>query len=465
MDTTDTQSHQITLKSQQYAAQIWKILYSPKTTAALFGILALVLLIWLILPQQESRATSAEIWIGRLPPAVQPWGPAFYFLGFARIFQSGWLWLPLAGLLLNSLVALAAFIPPGWQRAQNRAANIQWNHPLAQRVEHSVRLPASPDDHLAALKVALATRGFLLHPTPNDNRQISAARRRWLWLAVAGFYGGVVVLVAAFALTFFTLQTETMTLWPFKLADSDLFNSTVELYQLDPTSQTGTVIFSPRRTDRPSLALFLKPFRPAFFKQTFIWPTAIEPVLTVEARDAGGERRRLMPLQTELSPDTRLSLPLGQVDTPLYFLIPSAKLAFQIVPVDHNNYNVQVRRGSEDTPSENLMVQAGDTFDIDGLSISLTQNYTLQFMARRDFGLPLYAVAFLLMLVSGLLLLFLPPWQVWLIPEVKGRGGQLFGVVEKFGSAKPATAFLEQLMTTNDDTVLTEEEEKEEEAQ
>ena len=90
-------------------------------------------------------------------------------------------------------------------------------------------------------------------------------------------------------------------------------------------------------------------------------------------------------------------------------------------------------------------MQMGDTFAVDNLSVSLTQNHNIKFIARRDWGLPLYPLSFIVLLVSGALMLFLPPRQLWLIPDVKGRGGQLYGVVEKFGSAKGAEEFLQAL--------------------
>lgn len=449
MNTADTNPQPVRLKIQQITARAWQLLANPKTTALLLAVVGGVLLLWFILPQQPLPATPAEVWSSSLPPAVQPWGPALHYLGFARIFQSLWLWLPLAGLLLSSLVALAAVAPRSWQRAQNTPANITWQHPFTHRVEHSVRLPAAPDEHLAALGDQLAGQKFQLHPA-GSNRTVSASRRRWLWLAVPAFYTGIILLVMAFVLTFATLQTETITLWPFKPATSDLLGSAIELNQFDATTVTGTVIFTPTTPSRPPLALFLTPLRPAFFGQAFIWPTGSQPVLTVEARAANGQLRRLLPIQIELAPDTRLSLPLAAGDAALYFTIPADKLAFQIGRVDGAEYNVQVRRGSENSPSENLMVPPGSTFKIDGLSITLTQNYALSFIARRDFGLPLAALGLLLLLASGLLLLALPPWQVWLIPEVKGRGGQLFGVAEKIGPGQPASDFLTKLLAAEE---------------
>ncbi len=468
MDTTTAQPNPQMLKIQKVLASVWYSLRSPKTTAVLFLALGVVFLLWLLIPQQPTPDTPVDAWIAALSPTVQPLGEALYFLQFSRILQSVWFWLPVALLLLNSLVALADYTRPSWLRATRHPANIiNWQHPLATRIERSTRLPASPDEYLNTLKDSLIEKKISITTpaTDNDDRTVSANRRCWSWLAVVAFYVGVIVLIAAFVLGYYSFRTETRTLWPFKAQQSQLFRGALELHQVDAAAGRATVIIDPADAEQPSWAIFLRPYQPTFFNGLVILPTAIEPVITIEAHDSAGEQRRLMPVQADLSPDTRLTLPPTQDGEPIYFLIPSADLAFQITPLteeDEPGYNVQVRRGAETSPSENFMVQMGDTFDVDDLSVSLTQNHNIRFVARRDWGLPLYLLSAIVILVSIAVMIFLPPWQLWLVPDVKGRGGQLYGVVEKFGSAKDADQFLEALFTTEMpvDNRVTEKQEK-----
>jgi hypothetical protein len=88
----------------------------------------------------------------------------------------------------------------------------------------------------------------------------------------------------------------------------------------------------------------------------------------------------------------------------------------------------------------------GQSFEIDNLSITVVLNHALHVVARRDLGLPLYGLSLIAILGSALLLGLWPPGQLWLIPEVKGRGGQLYGVIERYGPAKDAPRFLAQLL-------------------
>lgn len=452
MDIANKPSSQLILRLQQGLGLGWQLLCSPKTTGALLAILAVVLLLRVVLPQQTPpvSGTAAAAWVATLPTWIQPWGELLFFLGFSHIFQSLWLWLPLALLTLNSLVALAEYLPPSWQRARPAAdiPAIEWQHPLAHRAEQSVRLPNSPDAFLDGLKEALIAKGFTIDPPAQaEQRIVSAARRRWAWLAVVTFYGGLLLLSAAFVVSHYTLKTERLRLFPAAAEESRLFGGSFELTQIDAANRRGAVTFAPNGAGQPPQTVRWRLYWPLVFKNAVMLPIALEPVLSIEAQDAAGEPRRLVPVQEDLAPATRLNLPLQQEDQPHYFLIPSASLSFQIAPVPgQNRYNVQVRRGSEASPSENLMVNTGEAFEVDGLLVTVGLTHDVTFVARSGGALLLFAVSLVVVAISGLLLYGRPPWQVWLMPEVKGRGGQLYGVAEKLGLARGTAAFLEGLL-------------------
>jgi hydrogenase/urease accessory protein HupE len=57
----------------------------------------------------------------------------------------------------------------------------------------------------------------------------------------------------------------------------------------------------------------------------------------------------------------------------------------------------------------------------------------------------LYGVALALMFV-GILLALLRPSVIWLVPEVKGIGGQFYGVMEGFGREIDMTQLLQTLL-------------------
>ncbi|MCL4300784.1 MAG: cytochrome c biogenesis protein ResB [Anaerolineae bacterium] len=425
---------------------IWYGLRSVRATGILLLILGVVTGLSLVIPQQANPVTTTaarQAWVSNLPAAVQSWGELLYSLGFARLFDSLWFWLPLGLLTLNSSVALADYGAAAWPRLQARMPNLSQQHPLARRAEQSTRLPESPDTFLDELRALLTTQGFYLYPPlETEPRLVGAARRRWAWLGPAIFYAGLLIGINGLVVSHFFLQSDTLTLWPHEPKSSSLLEGQFELKEVDPSQRIGEVDFTVEGAEPSTLTWRL--YLPTFFKNTLFWPRAMEPVLTIEAQDETGVLLRLIPSQENLFPAERLHLPLAEADTPVYFLIPAAGLAFQIVP-DSNNlelFEVKVRHGSEPTPAEEIKVQAGKSFTIEGLTVSMSLNSNLLVLGYRDPALPFYGLALGFILVAGVFIFIQPPLQVWIIPEVKGRGGQLYGVVEKFGSASEIPQFL-----------------------
>lgn len=323
--------------------------------------------------------------------------------------------------------------------------SLAWQHPLTRRVEYSVRLPASPDAFLDNLKEALAAKGFFIAPSfADDERVICAVRWRWMWLGIIVFYSGLVLLCITLLAANYVLTIENLTLFPFTPQESKL-TGTLELVDIDDRS--GVIVFTSKSDPQISQSLPWQRYIPGFFNSTLVFPTAINPVVTVEVKNAEDELLTLIPLREDLSPTKRLSL--DQTAEPFYFLIPSSH-AFQVSPVldlPEGNYNVQVRRQSETSPSENLIVEMNNPFQVDDYSITLLRNYKIQLLISQEW--PLIVVFILLIFVVAIsagLLYGLKPRQLWLVPEVKGRGGQLYGVVESVYSAGNAREFLKDLL-------------------
>lgn len=450
MAVTAKESPQSSARWQRWVASAWVTLRSPKLTGLLLAVITVIILVGLLLPQATPTA-DVSLWIASLPQLVQLWGEPLYFLGFARIFQSIWFWLPVGLLLLNSLVALADYTPGSWRRLQQRVPSLVWQHPLARRTEQIVRLSKSPDIYLISLQTSLAEQGFYLYPEA-EGRLVGAARRRWAWLGLVATYAGLGLLVAALLVSHYFLQIDRFTLWPHQPFTSRLLQGQFELAEVKDGQGAAQVLFSPVGSSAPTLLFNFYRYQPVLFNYVLLLPTGNDPVLTIEARDDAGQLRRLIPIQEDLSPAEWLNLPLTGRGEPLYFAIPSAKLAVQILPdldSGRNSYQLQIRRGSDEVPPDTLAVQAGQTFALDDLSVTLTANRNLSLLAYRDPALPLYLIGGLLIL-GGLatLLPVLSPWQLWLVPEIKGLGGQLYGVVEKYGGRAGAAAYLEQLLAT-----------------
>jgi cytochrome c biogenesis protein ResB len=455
MDAVNQRLTQIASQWQRYVTLTWYVLRSPKTTAVLLVILVMVLLLGLIVPQQSETVFTATpdlaAWITSLPAWLQPAGETLFFLGFSKIFQTFWFWLPVALLLLNSLIVLADYVPGSWQRLGKTAPPIEWQHPLARRVEHSVRLPSLPDDFLETLKGLLQEKGFSLYaPVESEQRVVSAAQRRWAWSGVTLFYVGLIVLIGAFLITYASVKTARLTLSPFQPQSTYLFEGEFELTDVEAPMSISHVTYTSFEPDQSPRILTWRRYWPSFLNNTLIFPVAMEPILTVEVRDANETLVELEPLQENLPFEKRLNLSLDEANTPLYFTIQAVNLAVQVSPdlMDENVYNVQVLRDSGELLLEQSGIQPGQVFEVEDYQAVMFLNHKVTVLARRDPALPLYFFSIVLIL-TGLVLTFLrPPALVWLIPEVKGIGGQLYGVMETFGSGQGAKQFLEELLTT-----------------
>jgi hypothetical protein len=353
------------------------------------------------------------------------------------------------------MIALADYAPGSLQRLGNAIPLIGWQHPLAHRIEKVARLPKSPDTFLELLRTSLRESGYYLYQTAGTGQKmIGAAQRRWAWLGVVGIYAGFIFLVCAFLVTHYFLQTELFTLFPFEPKTNQLFEGEFELTQTK-TENRPAIIFSPVSTESPSLAFTWRLYQPILINNVLLLPIASEPIVVIEARDSSGNLLKLIPIQEYLPPADKLNLPLTNSGEPLYFLIPSANLAVQILSdpnpdTSQNRYNVQVRRGSDESPSENFMVAAGETFELDSLFVTIAPDQNIKILAYYDPGLVLYIIGFILVAAGGVITSLRAPIQIWLISEVRGMGGQLFGVVEKMGTLEKEIQFMDQLMAVLD---------------
>ena len=88
----------------------------------------------------------------------------------------------------------------------------------------------------------------------------------------------------------------------------------------------------------------------------------------------------------------------------------------------------------------------GQDFELDGLTITLIPDSGLDMLVYWDLALPLYLISFCLISLGMVFFWGRRPVLVWFVSEVKGRGGQLYGIVEKFGPVEDSTPFFEQLL-------------------
>jgi hypothetical protein len=264
----------------------------------------------------------------------------------------------------------------------------------------------------------------------------------------------MVLVAIACLVSYHFSKSESLVLRPFETTESRLFGGSLEL-TAPPGAETGTSItYIPAGAEdngRPlsPLSLTWRLYQPLFLHNTLAWPFAADRILTVEVRDEANRLLKLIPVQENLAPAERLNLLIPLAEVPVYFSIPSTGTAVQVLPEPgqpDRTYEVQFRHGSNPAAATSITAQAGERFSVDGLTVILTPNTALRVLAYRDPAVILYLIGAVLIFAGGGVLLWQPPLQVWLIADVKGRGGQLYGVLEKFGPIGETKSFLEQLL-------------------
>jgi hypothetical protein len=345
-------------------------------------------------------------------------------------------------LLLNCLLALADYIPYARWRMAKTVPPIAQKHPLARRVEQAVPLTEAPDLLLERASSLLQQAGFRLYePDPQTPEMIGAVRGRWGWPGISLVYVGLLLIIIALVISHYFFATDRLLLAPLKPRSSHLLEGKLELTAVEANLCQVTY-----RHGEPEQKFTWLLYRPVFLGNTLLLPYALEPLLTVEVRDATNTPLQLIPLQTNLPPAERLHFPLDGANAPFYFRSPAADLTFQLFlphPTAPNIYNLQLLRGSETSLAENIEGQVGQpiTLEENGpLSVLVSRSHQAKIWTYYDPAGPLYLLGGMLTIGGVLLLWWCSPLQVWLIP-----GGQLYVVAETIA---PSAQLLDELLTS-----------------
>jgi len=423
METTN-QSTSITVLPTHWLTTLWRGLRSPKLTIATVIIIGLVLLMGGLLPQQSN--VSGDM----LPSFLQPWGEQFASAGAFRLLHTPLFWLPIAILLLNSLVVLADYGPQVWQRWRKEIAPMLWQHPLANRLETTQALSTDVvTPSFTTLHQALTDVGYTIHlENKNDLTIMSAYNRKWVWWSIPLIYSGLLLLVIAFIGSYYTLQIDFVTLTPLEQKGSSLLTGQFELTAVDITTQQAEVTYYLNDTKQ---ALIYTRYRPVIVDGLFILPLEFGRLLTIRATDEEAQAMRLLPVQEDLAPNEQINLPV-EIGTPIYFRIPAAGLNFQILP-EPGGYNIQVLRPDETAPSINETVSLNEPFEVDGYTLHFEPAYNLIMLIYIDSMLMLYLLSLLIIVIGLLVLLLGRPHYLWFIYERYSTTIHLYGVWEQMG--------------------------------
>ncbi len=253
------------------------------------------------------------------------------------------------------------------------------------------------------------------------------SQRRWAWWGLPTLYGGLLILIIALLSHHHLAEVAWLELRPQQIERLPHLNSSLELVQVDAALATATLQYRTGQTDVSPTILNVNRYGWTEIAGVMLWPTQFEPILTVQVRDEAGNRRRLVPEQTNLNPADVLNLSLGQADTPLHFATSSADLIFQIIPANLTTYQLRVRRPTEAGFLEDVAVRTGEPFDltVDGnrLTVSIALNHKLRLLVYDNPLLWLFLLGGGCLIGGAGVMVIRPARLVWLIETAQGPQG------------------------------------------
>lgn len=330
-------------------------------------------------------------------------------LRLTSVVQSPGFWGVVGLLSLNCLLLLAEYGPQAWRFWRDPTFLPSHPFPLTQRFEQPLGAPSVEwPDLLNQLQPWLLKYGFAVQRLKKDQLDIlEATKRAWAWwgVPISGLAG--IILVIALLVSYYNTQLEQLTLYPDESQYQPLLDHTISL---PITVDGGTqLMYSHGQAEINEESHRLGLYQPTLMNGAILLPVALEPVLTVRVEDEANHPVRLIPMQEELNPDDILHLDVGDSGTPLYFRIPSADLTLQITPNAEADYNIQARRPTEDAPSTNIVIAAGERFQIENLAAKITLNRKATLIVYRNSGWWLYLLSGLCFMVGLWNLLIQPP--------------------------------------------------------
>jgi len=423
-------------------AYFWSIFRAPETFILVLILLAAVLSLALIIPQQPSELTNAsgdEIeseWIVTLPPFYQRTAPILTALGFFRLFETAWFWLPLAFLVLVSLVVLADYAPLIWHRLHQGGGQRPepQPHPFNWSLSDIIQVPAPSEANKSAasgspltyLQGQLEQKGYRIQVT-HDEQQLVVTRFSYRWGAPILVMAGILLILIGLVIQALWGSRQVLDL---SITDQNiglLDDQRIRVQTFRPTLDPFQHLVGGEVTllinGEESLTWQL--YHPYRFEDWWIIPGGIQPGAQIDLSQNRGPIETIRPVfPNEIQP--------------AYFIYREQNLRFALhyrATLDGPDYLLTLPR----QPNGPEINQSGRTFTVPALNLvgRASIKETLRLRAYHLPGLgPI--LGGIIMATLGLVLLSLSsPSVMWLTLVTKGRGSRIDVVAETLRTMPP----------------------------
>ncbi len=433
-------------------AYFWSLLRTPETLTIALLVLAVILSIAFIIPQQPNTVTSNNeftLWVAGLPRFYQESVELFRVLGLFRIVDTVWFWLPVAGLVLICLVTLADYLPLVWTRLWPKWPDLitLQPHPFNRQRRQTIRVPspsntsesAASSTPLTHLRANLEKEGYHVHLT-DDAAQLRAvyAPRRWIGPALVLL--GLLFLALGLLIQALWGDRQTLNVIVGPASADVVANQPIHIKRFTPTLDEfkqiigGELTLDLGQTDTLTWQLH----HPYWVQGWWIIPGDIQITAQIVSQQNQG-------------PNETIDLTFSDPMTPIEFSSPEQDLLFELRYLPDPNrpdYELNLIGVSESLPEPPQILRDGPDFSVLEFDLSgkISTNEVLLLQAYRLPGMGVIGGG-LLMIAVGLVILTLPPPSiVWLQMITRGRGSRIEVAAELLKTMPPDENGLEQIL-------------------
>lgn len=433
-------------------AYFWSLLRTPETLTIALLVLAVILSIAFIIPQQPNTVTSNNeftLWVASLPRFYQESVEFFRVLGLFRIVDTVWFWFPIAGLVLICLITLADYLPLVWTRLRPKWPDLitLQPYPFNRQWRQTIRVPspsntnesAASSTPLARLRANLENEGYRVRLT-DDTSQLRAVYASHRWIGPALVLLGLLFLSLGLLIQSLWGNRQTLNVVIGSESAAVVANQPIQIKRFTPTLDEfkqiigGELTLDLGQTDTLTWQLH----RPYRVQGWWIIPGDIQIIAQIT-------------LQQNQDPNETVDLTFSEPTTPAEFSSPEQDLLFALRYLPGPNrpdYELKLIGVSESVPEPPQILQDGPAFSVPEFNLKgkISINEVLLLQA---YQLPSVGVtgSGLLMIAVGLVILTLsPPSIVWLQMITRGRGSRIEVTAELLRTMPPDEDDLEQIL-------------------
>lgn len=442
-----------------HLTSLWAFHRSPTTFVIALLIVAIVVTLSLIIPQEPNNFPSPGdfvIWYSNLSPSHQQLYQASNIFGLTKIYQNFWLWLPLAWLSLICLIIIGDYAWPTKHRLgkQKKKKLKAWPHPLSYHQKETIRLEApadssesvDTDETIVMLERHLLQQGYQIHPSKSPSK-ILATRFSWRWSGPLLVISGIFLSIVAISIQFIWGQTEEVLIFSQRNTNTTFINQPIRLKTFSPTANntgnlSGGLIQIDIGNEQNILWQLYRPYR---FQDWWIITAKVQPLATVTFR------------QTQIT-NNKTDLAFNNATDPVYFVYAPKSLRFELhylVKQNTPDYRLTLLTPITNTISNTTVIQKDKNFLIPALDLEGEVSIEDRLLLRA-YKIP----AMFLFVLAGLLFLGgiiqsgqTPPSIIYLSTHSKGRGSHLKIVLETLGPSPLLKETLAQLQLTINDKI------------